>query len=69
MRGGLSTNLALIESAADEMTAHFFNTAHRQGAQIGDLIGKIQTALVQIRTGKTNLAQVTLERALQENKL
>lgn len=66
---GLRTNLALLESATDELTAHYFSTAHRQGAQIGDLIGKIQTALVQIRTGKTNLAQVTLERALQENKL
>ncbi len=66
---GLRTNLALIESAADEMTAHYFNTAHRQGAQIGDLIGKIQTALVQIRTGKPDLARTTLERALQENKL
>lgn len=69
MRGGIQSNLALLESAADEMTAHFFNTAHRQGAQIGDLIGAIQTAIIYMDGGNSMLARARLARALQENKL
>ena len=65
----LRSNLATLESACDELSAHFLHTAQQQGSKIGDLIGAIQTALIYLDADNPMLARVRLARALQENKL
>lgn len=66
---GLRTSMALLESATDELTASVWSQALDNATARGHLIGAMQLALVQLRTGKSDLARTTLERALERNRL
>lgn len=69
MAKSLRTNLALLESATDELTAHFTARGIELGRAKGDLIGAIQTAIIYMDGGNNMAARARLARALQENKL
>lgn len=64
----LRRNLALLESATDELTAHFTRRSIELASNKGDLVGSIQLALTQLRYSP-DLARTTLERALERNRL